>query len=141
MLMESSVLINAPAAEVFDRYIEVENWPQWTETMTTVQRLEPGKLAIGSRVRIKQPKLREMVWQVTDFQPGRSFTWVARSPGLVTTARHVVIPRDDAAMVHLSVEQSGPLGIPAGLLTKRLTDKYLAIESAGLKKLCEQVRR
>ena len=138
MLLESSVTIAAQPADVFDRYLDVERWPQWTETVTTVDRLDEGPLAVGSRTRIKQPRLRTAVWEVTELVPGRSFTWVSRSPGLVTTGRHVVAPMAGGTVVTLSVEQSGPLGGLVGLLTKRLTRRYLALEAAGLKRLCER---
>lgn len=138
MLMESTVTIAAPPGDVFDTYVDVQRWPAWSDTFTSLVRLEPGPLRVGSRARIKQPKLREAVWQVTEYTAGRSFTWVARFPGVVTTARHVVSPADDGAAVTLSVEQSGPLGALVGLLTKRRTERYLAIEGAGLKRLCER---
>jgi len=138
MLIDHSVTIAAPAREVFDIYVDVERWPEWTETMTTVQRLEPGPLVVGARARIKQPRLRKAVWEVTDFEPGRFFTWVSRMPGLVITARHVVTQAGDETNVTLSVEQSGLLAPVVGPLTKRLTERYLAIEGAGLKRLCEK---
>ena len=52
---------------------DVERWPQWTESVTSVQRLEPGPLAMGSRARIKQPRLLRATWQVTAIEAGRSF--------------------------------------------------------------------
>ena len=138
MLIDHTVTIDAPPLDVFDTYVRVENWPEWTETMTAVRRLDPGPIRVGARTRIKQPKLREAVWEVTEIDPGRSFTWVARMPGIVTTARHVVTPTGDGSSVLLSVEQSGLLGPVVGLMIKRLTERYLAIEGAGLKRLCEK---
>ena len=138
MMMTSTVTIAAPAQDVFDSYVDVQRWPAWSDTVTSLVRLEPGPLQLGSRARIKQPKLREAVWEVTEYTAGRSFTWVSRFPGVVSTARHVVIPAGDGATVTLSVEQSGLLGWLVGLLTKRLTERYLAVESAGLKRLCER---
>jgi len=137
MRVDHTVTIDAPPLEVFDTYVRVEQWPEWTETVTTVHRLDPGPIRVGARTRIKQPKLRQAVWEVTEFDPGRSFTWVSRMPGLVSTARHVVTPAGDGAAVTLTVEQSGILGPVVGPMTKRLTERYLAIEGAGLKRLCE----
>ncbi len=54
--------------------------------------------------RMKRPKLREAVWEVTEVDPGRSVTWVSRMPGLVYTARHVVTPAADGSSVLLSVD-------------------------------------
>ena len=138
MQVDHTLTINAAPPDVFDSYVRVEHWPEWTETVTAVRRLEPGPIRVGARTRIKQPKLREAVWEVTEFDPGRSFTWVCRMPGLLSTARHVVTAAGDGASVTLSVEQSGVLGPVVGLMTKRITERYLAIEGAGLKRLCER---
>jgi uncharacterized membrane protein len=138
MLVDHTVTVNASPADVFDTYADVERWPEWTETVTAVHRLDPGPLRVGVKTRIKQPKLREAVWEVTEFDPGRSFTWVSRMPGLLSTARHVVTVAGDGSSVTLSVEQSGILGPVVGLMTKRLTERYLDIEGAGLKGLCER---
>jgi len=40
--------------------------------------------------------------------------------------------------VLLSVEQSGILGSVVGLMTGRLTERYLTIEAAGLTRRCEK---
>jgi hypothetical protein len=72
---------------------------------------------------------------VTELSPGESFTWVATSPGVRTIARHHVesLPRG-GTRVRLGVEQAGPLGKVMGrLFFKRLTERYLAAEAAGLK--------
>jgi uncharacterized protein YndB with AHSA1/START domain len=137
MMFADSVVIAAPAAEVFEVYADVERWPEWTASMTTVRRLDSGQFGIGSAARIKQPRLPEVVWTVTDFQPGRSFTWVARSPGVLSTARHNVDNAEAGCLVRMSVQQQGPVGLLIGSLSRGLTKRYLALEAAGLKRLCE----
>ena len=59
-------------------------------------------------------------------------------PGLVSSAGHVVTPAADGSSVLLSVEQSGILGSVVGLMTGRLTERYLTIEAAGLTRRCEK---
>ncbi len=131
--------VAAPARRIFDVYTDVVRWPDWTKTVTSVERLDQGPLRVGSRARIRQPRLPVAVWEVTDLEPGRSFTWVARGPGIVTTGRHEVIPMGgvDRAQVTASLEQAGLLGPLVGLLTRRLTDRYLQTEVRGLKARCE----
>ena len=131
MLLDRLVTIAAPPAVVFDRYLDVERWPQWTETVTTVDRLDEGPLAVGSRTRIKQPRLRKAVWDVTELEDGRSFTWVSRSPRGWPPPAGMWSRRSARRRGDLSVEQSGPLGGPVGLLTKRLTRRYLAWKAPG----------
>ena len=59
-------------------------------------------------------------------------------PGLVSSAGHVVPPAADGSSVLLSVQQSGILGSVVGLMTRWLTERYLAIEGAGLTRRCEK---
>lgn len=139
MRFEASIDVAAPAQRVFDVYSDVVHWPEWTASVTSVERLNPGPLRVGSRARIRQPRLPVTVWQVTEVVPGRSFTWVARRPGVVTTGRHVVVPsgREGHVTVTASLKQGGLLGPLVGLLTRRLTDGYLRTEVRGLKARCE----
>lgn len=140
MRFEATIGVAAPAERVFDVYSDVERWPDWTQSVTSVERLDQGPLRVGSRVRIKQPRFPVAVWEVIELVPGRSFTWVARGPGIVTTGSHVVAPEASGGLVNVtaSLEQGGMLGPLLGLLTKRLTNRYLDIEVRGLKAHCER---
>jgi hypothetical protein len=114
---------------------DVKRWPEWAETVTSVTRLDEGPLTVNSRARVEQPRLPPTEYVVTELSPGESFTWVTTSPGVRTVARHDVeaLPRG-GTRVRLAVEQAGTLGKVTGrLLFKRLTQRYLASEAAGLK--------
>jgi uncharacterized membrane protein len=137
MRFEDSAVIAAPASTVWEVYSDVEHWPELTESVTSVELLDPGPLRVGSRARIRQPRLPVAEWTVTEIDPGRSFTWVARGPGVRTTGTHVVEPHDDGARATAILVQGGPLGPVVGLLTKGLTKRYLAMEIAGLKARAE----
>ncbi len=140
MRFSATIHVAAPADRVFDVYSDVEHWPDWTNSVTSVERLDQGPLRVGSRARVRQPRLPAAVWEVTEVVPGRSFTWIARGPGIVTTGKHEVIPTSgegDDVEVTASLEQAGLLGPLLGLLTKRLTDRYLQTEVRGLKARCE----
>lgn len=139
MRFEASIDISARAEHVFAVYSDVERWPEWTQSVTSVERLDEGPLRVGSRARIRQPRLPVAVWEVTDLVPDRSFAWVARGPGIVTTGSHVVTPLDGADRVKATaaLEQAGLLGPLMGRLTRRLTNEYLETEVRGLKARCE----
>jgi hypothetical protein len=79
------------------------------------------------------------VWELTEVVTGRSFTWIARGPGIITTASHAVTPADadGPTRVTASLQQTGPPGQLLGFLTKRLTNRYLQTELRGLKARCE----
>ena len=139
--MEQSVTIDIAAApaRVWEVLTDVEAWPEWTSTVTSVQRLDDGPLRLGSRAKIVQPRIPETEYVVTELVEGSSFTWVASGPGVRTTARHEIEPLSDTtARVRLSVSQSGWLGTIMGRFYRGLTDRYLANEAQGLKDRAEQ---
>ena len=92
--MEQSITVDiaAPPERVWEVLSDVEYWSEWTPTVTMVRRLDEGPLRTGSRAKIRQPRLPETEYVVTELEPGRSFTWVATGPGVLTTARHDAEP-------------------------------------------------
>lgn len=142
-LMEQSITVEiaAPPERVWEVMSDVEQWSEWTSTVTSVRRLDEGPLRTGSRAKISQPRIPETEYVVTDLEPGRSFTWVAAGPGVLTTASHALEPlAGGGARVRLSVSQSGPLGSVMGRFYRGLTDRYLSDEAIGLKARCEEQR-
>lgn len=84
-------------------------------------------------MRIAQPRLPVALWEVTAVDPGRSWTWVTRGPGVTTTGTHEVRALDGRRTEVVSrVMQSGPLGRIVGRLMARLARRYLVLEAAGL---------
>ena len=138
MRFEATIDVAAPAQLIFEVYTDVERWPEWTASVTSVERLDQGPLSVGSRARIKQPRLPAAVWEVTDVVAGQSFTWVG-GPGIVTMGSHVVAAPEGGGPVRVtaSLEQAGLLGPLLGFLTKQLTNRYLQTELRGLKARCE----
>ena len=82
--------VDAPPEVVFAVLSEIELWPEWTPTVTRVERLGDAgaPLALGSRLRIVQPKVPPAEWTVTALEPGRGFRLVSRSPGATVEANH-----------------------------------------------------
>jgi uncharacterized protein YndB with AHSA1/START domain len=133
-----SVDINAATAVVWSVMSDVERWHEWTASITSVTRLDPGALAIGARAHVRQPKLRPADFVVTELEPGTQFTWITKSPGVVATARHSVEPIAGGTRARLSVRFDGLLSAAIAWAFGRLTDEYLALEAAGLKKRSEE---
>ncbi|MGO8789991.1 MAG: SRPBCC family protein [Terriglobia bacterium] len=137
-LSSITVDIQAPPDRVWAVLCDVERWPEWTATTTSVQRLDTGPLAVGSRARLLQPKLRPAVWEVTELDEGTgSFIWVTRSPGVQVTGRHLVEENKGGSRVTLSIQFAGILGPLVALLYRSLNQRYIAIEAEGLRKRCE----
>src|SRR5436190_23198774 len=93
MITDASIEIDAPAAVVWDTFADVERWPEWTESVTSLHALD-GALEVGKRFEIKQPRMPKLTWVVTEIAPGSSWSWTQRSPGGTTVATHWVEPVD-----------------------------------------------
>ena len=139
MRIETSVEIFRHPDAIWPVMLDVERWPEWTSSISKLERLDPGPFGLGSRVRIRQPKLKAMTWRVSEFEPGRFFTWETRSPGVYTTGRHEIRPTDSGSIVTLTVIQTGWLALLIAPFFAALTQRYVQIEAQGLKKRCEEM--
>lgn len=138
MRFEASTEVAAPSHEVFATYVDVANWPSWTSSVTSVELLDPGPFRVGCRARVRQPRLPDAIWQVTELDPDQSFTWVSRSRGVVSTGTHRVEPlADGTSRVTAVLDQAGPLAPLVGLLMKGLIRTYVQTEVRGIKAYCE----
>ena len=135
--------VAAPPEVVFAVLGEVERWPEWTPTVTRVERLDAAgaPLAQGSRLRIIQPSVPPAEWTVTAIEPGRGFRLVSHSPGATVEANHWVEPAGAGSRVTLSVSFSGVLGRVVGWMMRGLNERYLTQESDGLKRRSEERAR
>lgn len=133
MEQHTSVEIEAPASRVWAVLRDVERWAEWTASFRSVTLLDP-ELRVGARARVDQPRIPTTVWTVTSLSEGREFVWEAGGSGMRTTGRHLVDPVGDGrSRVTLSIAQSGWLGTLVGRAYRSLTDRYLAMEAAGLR--------
>jgi hypothetical protein len=137
MKYEHSIAIDAPPAIAWDIISDVGRWPEWTASVTRVERFDSGPLSAGSRARVVQPKLPVMTWTVTELEPGRLFTWTARQMGNSHLAYHRIIPDGTGCRAVLGIESSG-LGIALmGWMFKKRGQRYVEMEGAGLKARAE----
>ena len=140
MITDSGVDIDAPATVVWDVFSDVERWPEWTDSVTSLVALDGPGLTVGKRFEIKQPRMPKLVWEVTEVVPGKSWTWVQRSPGGLTMASHDIAPiAAGRTRVRQQLDQRGPVGALVGLLMRRMTRRYLEQESQGLKSRSEHL--
>ena len=139
-LFQTTRHIDAPPQPVWEVLHDVARWPEWTPTISSVQRLDDGPFQVGSQARVRQPKLPQALWEVTELVDGASFTWEAKGPGMRTIARHDVVPDDTGCTLTLSIEQTGPMGAVAALVWRRLTQRYIELEAESLDRRVTQPR-
>ena len=131
MHTEVTFPVAAPAARVWAILSDVERWPTWTASMTSV--VLEGPLAVGTTAKIRQPKLPPTAWTVTEVVPGRSFSWESKAPGSLAVGEHEITPTGDSSCsVRLMLDQRGPLGQVVGLAYRGLTKRYVQMEADGL---------
>ena len=121
MRFEASVRIEASPQQVWEIYADVERWPEWTASVTSVERLDTGPLAVGSRARVRQPRLPTATWTVTELVEGSHFLWEAKGLGLTTVGGHIVEADGDGATAMARLDQ------PAAISRWRFTASELAL--------------
>jgi hypothetical protein len=126
-----------PADALWPVISQVRDWWEWLPTVDAVRPVDPDRPEeVGASYVVEQPGLPTATWTITEWEPGRSFTWESRRPGILSTGRHVLEPLDDAdepgTTVRLSVEWTGPLAPLVRLLYGRVSRDYVTREAEAL---------
>lgn len=137
MHIENVIDIQAPAETVWGLTVAVEDWPEITPTMTSVERLDDGPLRLGSQARVKQPRQRAAVWTVQTFTPARGFSWATKIMTVTMTGSHEIEPTADGCRNRLGLDVTGPGAAFFGRLVKGPISKAIATENEGFKRAAE----
>jgi uncharacterized membrane protein len=138
MRFEQSIDIDAQQERVWEVVGDLESWPRWIETVEVVELLTPAPMGEGSRVRLRQPKLREGTWEVTAWEAPSYFEFRQTSGGVTTVAGHrVEALADGRSRLSLTLEMRGLLVPVFGRLYRDLTTSYMALEAQGMKRAAE----
>ena len=137
MRVEHSIYIGAPVETVWSVTQDVERWPEWTPTVTSVQLVGERVLRVGATARIKQPLQPESEWLVTDYIPGNRFSWETTRLGLRIVATHELSEEQGGTRNVLTVNATGPVAVLLWPVLRLAMQKALSDENAGLKRHCE----
>lgn len=138
MRFEQSIDIDARQQRVWDVLGDLEAWPQRIETVDVVELLTPAPVGEGSRVRLKQPKLGEGIWEVTVWDAPSYFEFRQQSGGVTNVAGHRVEALEEGrSRLTLTLEMRGLLVPVVALFWKGLTNRYMTIEAQGMKRAAE----
>jgi uncharacterized membrane protein len=132
--------VNAPPAEVWRLFVDMERWPEITKSMREVRRTDSGPLRVGSEAIVRQPGLPRARWRVTELEPGRSFTWETTATGVTTAGEHIVAESGQGSTITLTLRQHGPLTRLVHVLAGRRAQRYLSMEMEGFRRTAESVR-
>ena len=140
MRFEKSIEIDAPQQRVWEMLSDIPAWPERIETVDTVELLTPAPITTGSRVRLRQPKLPEGVWDVTVWDAPSYFEWTQKATGMTTVAGHRVDALGDGrSRLTLTLDMRGFLTAIVGVFYTGLTKRYLDLETEGMKRAAESV--
>ncbi|MEZ4503873.1 MAG: SRPBCC family protein [Dehalococcoidia bacterium] len=137
MRIEHRIEIAAPVDRVWDLTLDVEAWPELTPTITKVERLDDGPMAIGSQARIKQPAQSTKVWTVTELEPRRRFAWATKAMGTRMTGGHQLEEHEGVTTNTLTVDIEGAMAPIVGRLLSRPIRNAITKENEGFKRAAE----
>jgi hypothetical protein len=138
MRFEQSIDIGAQQQRVWDVLSDLEAWPQRIETVDVVELLTPPPVAIGTRARLKQPKLPEGIWEVTIWDAPSYFEWTQKTGGVTSVAGHRVEALEEGrSRLTLTLEMRGLLVPIFGRFYRGLTNRYMTLEAQGMKRAAE----
>ena len=138
MRFEQSIDIEARQQRVWDVLGDLEAWPQRIETVDVVELLTPPPVGEGSRVRLKQPKLGEGIWEVTVWNAPSYFEFRQQTGGVTNVAGHRVEALEEGrSRLTLTLEMRGLLVPVVAVFFKGLTNRYMTLEAQGIKRAAE----
>jgi uncharacterized membrane protein len=128
-----SATVSVPPAVVYGLFIDIERWPELSESTRSVRRLDSGPLRVGSEAILKQPSLPSARWRVTELEPDRSFVWETRNGGVTTVGDHRVEPDGPGSKITITLRTHGPLAGVVDLLVAGVARRHVAMELEGFR--------
>jgi hypothetical protein len=132
---------SAGPAQAWRALIDITDWPRWTPSYKSIERLDDGPVVVGSRARVRQPRLAPAIYEVAEIDEGKTFTWTSTAARVRTVARHRLVPQPDGATrIELAAELTGRLAGPVKALLGRRIQRYIGLEANGIKAAAEAAR-
>lgn len=140
MLQVTRTSTKASPDRVWSVLGDVEHWGEFLPTFDSVRHIDgPTPTAVGSRFEVRQPGLVAANYEVSVWDPRRSFTWVGHAPGARTTAIHEVVETDHGTELTLGIVWSGPLAWAIRLLLSAKARRMMQSEAEHILARAEQL--
>jgi hypothetical protein len=124
---------SAPPSAFFERWADMDTWPEWDGAVRWVRR--DGPFAEGTTGTLKPHRGPTVSFVIETVRTGQEFTDRSSMPGASLTIRHLVAVGDDGRTeVTIEVSLDGPLAPVWRLLVGR---GIVASTPAGLHRLVE----
>lgn len=139
-MIEEVRVVAAGPERVWELVSDLERWDEMLPTMQRVERLgADGPVGVGARFRVHASGLPGAVYEVTSWEPGSGFTWVASTPGVRTTATHQLQAHIGGTRLTLTIDWSGPLagavrrfvGSKSARMVAREADTFASLAERG----------
>ena len=132
-----SIEIEATPAHVWNVMADVASWPEWTESILSVEEVsQPFGTGGSALVQARGPATS--VFRVTRWEPGRGFDWETRARGATAIAGHWIEPAGAGrSTATLSVTIPGIVAAVLKPLLGRGIQRNLTMEAEGLKRRSE----
>ena len=122
-----------PAEPLWAVMSDVRSWPQWLDTINELTPLEPGRPEeVGAAYLVNQTGLPQARWIITDWRPGRGFTWETKAFGVVTTSTRQLEPVEGGTRIRLTLSWSGSLAKPVEWALRKITGEFIEHEALEL---------
>jgi uncharacterized protein YndB with AHSA1/START domain len=99
----SQVLVHAPLQTVFDYVADLTKHPEWSGGELKIDAVSAGPIAVGkeylSKGQVATQKNRPNQLQVTEYEPPRKFSFVAKDPDFGKVYHVFTFPEQDGGVL------------------------------------------
>lgn len=138
--------INAPIEHVYQRALDLENWPEQIEAIVAVEKLSEGPVGNGTKfteTRVMFGKEHAETMTFADVVPNKSYTLVCDSCGVHYESTHTLIPDNGGTTLRMEMSSkpyklSSKIMSPVmGLFMKGAMKKMINKDFDDLARACE----
>jgi uncharacterized protein YndB with AHSA1/START domain len=119
-------LVATPPDVAWSLLVDLEAWPRWGPSVRGAVLEDDSELGLGSRGHVRTSVGVRLPFEVTSFDPGRSWAW---SVAGVPATTHAVRPTDDGCEVSMGAPLWAPAYLPV-LAAALVRIERLALERA-----------
>jgi hypothetical protein len=121
---EHSAESTADPHAVWQRYLDVEHWCDWSRHGVEWSRIE-GPFAVGTKGKSKPPGSRALTFRLVAVEPDASFASEVRMPGARLRFDHMIEPRETGSRIRHRVALEGPLAFLYTPIVRRGVERGL----------------